>query len=197
MDAFGQNCFDIGGFVGEEVFAFGRGHGDLFGGDHFTIHPEGERHRFTGIRTTAGESRLDRVFAIEENPVGRFDRIRAHPLGRAAGAGERYDFFVVVVIRVRVQDGLRGQFDQPKSASRNSLGSCEVALGQKWRHAQDIADVIEAIAGVIDRKFFGGLVVDAEKIADGVLVLHTIQMFGGDAARVDGRAAVRFVDGPP
>src|SRR5262249_37984354 len=106
------------------------------------------------------------------------------------------------ILGVAVGPGLALQLDPLVAANRrrglalddgeldDALRSGEVLLQQERRHAEDIADVVEAVADVIAGEVGGGAEVDAEEIADGVVVLSTVEPADRDAARVAALAAI-------
>ena len=70
------------------------------------------------------------------------------------------------------------------------LGGFHVLLHQDGRDGQHVADVVEAVAGVVGGEIFFGAELDAEQVADGVGVFGAIQAAGGDAAGVRLHVAV-------
>ena len=169
-------------------------HADLFRRDHLAVHPQRKSDVIAWIRAPAGESRLYGVVAIPQHAMGRLYCIRRDSFGGTACAGERDVFLIVIVVRIGIQDGPRRQFYETEGSGRDSLGRRHVALGQERRDAENIADVVEAIARIIDRKFFGRLEVDAEEVAYGVLVFDTIEVAGGDTAWIDRCQTVSFIN---
>src|SRR4029450_7258458 len=60
----------------------------------------------------------------------------------------------------------------------------EVFLHQHGRHRQHVADVVEALARVVDGEVLVGAEVHAKQVADGVGVFGAVQASQRDAARV-------------
>ena len=73
----------------------------------------------------------------------------------------------------------------------NFLGGGGVFLEQHGRQRQRVADVVEAVAGIVGGKIIGGLELHADEIADGVVVLGAVQAANRDAARIGLRAIHR------
>ena len=83
-------------------------------------------------------------------------------------------------------DGGLGERGGENGDSCDFLGGGEVLFHQDGREREDVADVVEAVAGVVGGEIGGGLEVDGEEIADGVVVFEAIEAAGGDAAGVGG-----------
>ena len=64
------------------------------------------------------------------------------------------------------------------------FGRLNVLLHQQRREAQRVADVVEAVAGVVGREVFFGVVVDAHQVADRVAVFGPIEPTERDVAGV-------------
>ncbi len=74
------------------------------------------------------------------------------------------------------------------------LGRSEVLLHQQRRQRQHVADVVEAVADVVGGEVVGGVEVDAEEVADGVVVLGPVEPPQGDPAGVLLAGAVGLED---
>ncbi len=66
----------------------------------------------------------------------------------------------------------------------DDLGGVHVFFEQQRGRGQHIADVVEAVAGVVGREFFKGAELDPHEVADGVLVFDAVQATQGDAAGI-------------
>ena len=55
----------------------------------------------------------------------------------------------------------------------------EVFFHEHRRERKHVADVVEAVAGVVDGEIGGGLEVDGQEIADGGVVFVAIEAAGG------------------
>ena len=75
------------------------------------------------------------------------------------------------------------------------LGGGEVLLGQQRRHRQHVADVVEAVAGVVGGEIVGRLEVDADQVADRVVVFVAVEPADRDAAGVARAGAVAVSEG--
>ena len=62
----------------------------------------------------------------------------------------------------------------------DSFGSLEIFLQQNRREGQDVANIIKAVAGIVLRKVVGRPEIDAEQVANGVVVFGAIQPPGCD-----------------
>ena len=84
--------------------------------------------------------------------------------------------------------------------SRIGLGGGQVLLQEQGRDRQDVADVVEAVADVVVGEVGGRLEVDADEVADRVVILGPVEPADRDAAVVARPAAVELVeqvfDGP-
>ena len=65
---------------------------------------------------------------------------------------------------------------------------------QHRRERQHVADVVEAVADVVGGEVLGGLEIDADEVADGVVVLGAVEPADGDAAGVGLGVAVGPVE---
>jgi hypothetical protein len=120
-----------------------------------TSHPKRERDRIAGIWASTGKAGLNGVFTVPQHSMARLNGIRRDPFGRSAGAGERDHFLIVVVVRIGIQGEFGRQLRKAEGPGGDSLGSRYVPLGEQGRDAENVADVVEAITGVVHRKFFG------------------------------------------
>ncbi len=77
---------------------------------------------------------------------------------------------------------------------RDAFGGEQVALHQHRRDRQHVADVVEAIAGVVLGEVVGRAEIHAKEIANGVVVLRAIQPPDGDAARIGHGGAIDPID---
>ena len=66
----------------------------------------------------------------------------------------------------------------------DGFGRLHVLLQQERGNREHVADVVEAIAGVVGREFLGGLELNPHEIADGVAILHPVEPPKSDAPRV-------------
>ena len=67
---------------------------------------------------------------------------------------------------------------------RNPIRRCHVFFHQQRRERENVADVVEAVPGVVGGKVVGSTKVDAQKVADRIVVFGAVEAAGGDAARV-------------
>ena len=77
--------------------------------------------------------------------------------------------------------GLRAEYGNVRSL----FGGAHVVLHQNGRKREHIADVIEAVAGIVLGKIVGGLIADAEEVAERVVIFGTVQAAGSYSPRVD------------
>ena len=71
------------------------------------------------------------------------------------------------------------------------LSRGQIFLHQDRREREHIADVVEAVAGIVGRKIGCGLEVHTQQIADGVVIFDAIEAPGGDAAGVGLHVAIQ------
>ena len=74
------------------------------------------------------------------------------------------------------------------------LGGGQVLLQEQRRQRQDVADVVEAVTDVVVGEVGGGLEVDADEVADRVVVLGPVEPADRDAAVVARPGAVALVE---
>jgi hypothetical protein len=98
---------------------------------------------------------------------------------KAAARSKRKSVEVLVLggvgpdaIRFGDDGNLRGI---PNRNGADSPRRRQIALHQYWRHAEHVADIVEAVAGIVDGKQSRHVDVEVEKIADGVGVFGTVQ----------------------
>ena len=75
---------------------------------------------------------------------------------------------------------------------QNRLGSREIALEEQRRGRKDVADVVEAVADVVAGKISSGLKIDADQIADRVVVFDAVQAADGHTADIGGLRAIKI-----
>lgn len=63
-------------------------------------------------------------------------------------------------------------------------GGVQVFLHEERREGEDIADVIEAVSGIVGGKGVGGVEVDAGEVSDSVLVFGAVEAPDGDATGI-------------
>ena len=74
--------------------------------------------------------------------------------------------------------------DDDDGPVEDRLGGGQVLLQQQRRERQHVADVVEAVADVVVGEVGGGLEVDADEVADRVVVLGPVEPADRDAAVV-------------
>jgi hypothetical protein len=67
---------------------------------------------------------------------------------------------------------------------RDALGGRQIPLHQERRDGEHVADVVEAVARIVDREILVGAELDAQQIANRVGVLVAIQTMGRHPARI-------------
>ena len=85
---------------------------------------------------------------------------------------------------VAVDEAGLGQRVTADGAGGDLLGRREVLLHQCRRNSEDIADVVEAVAGIVGGELFGGAEIDAQQVADGVGIFVAIEAMGHGAAGI-------------
>ncbi len=119
------------------------------------------------------------------------DRRMKRRVHRAA-RGERRDVAgrlqIVLNLLGHQPDDQRGFFGirlAEHRRARHGASRVHVFLHQHRRHGQHVADVVEAVARVVHRKFVGRPERDAKEVANRVVVLCAVQPPGRDASRID------------
>ena len=73
-------------------------------------------------------------------------------------------------VRRRIQDALATS-GVAESLADHLLGGSQVHFHQDRRRGEDLGDIVEPIADVVRRKLVGGVKVEADQVADRVVVL--------------------------
>ena len=116
-----------------------------------------------------------------------------HRVGKDVRAGQVVAGVVRAPAHVAGEQGrLGGERLAEDGDAREALRRGDVLLHQQRRDRQHVADVVEAVARVVDGELVGGAAVDAEQAADRVVVLDPVEPSGGHAARI-GRPAIAGV----
>ena len=125
---------------------------------------------------------LDVVLAVPREVVGHRE---------AAAGAERQTVAVVVLGEIRDDaEGLpgRGHRRRPHRQPADVARRVHVAFEQGGRHLQHAGDVVEPVALIVGRHQRRGVHVEREEVADGVLILGSVQpVQGHGAARVGPR----------
>ena len=124
--------------------------------EQLAVHPEAHLHGL-GVRGAfAGQAEADVVLGVEIDAMGGFDGAQIQ-----AADGSCFWRGTATSIGFRQRIGAHG-------AGGDRLGGVQVLLHQHRRDGQDVADVVEAVAGIVGREILVGAEVDAEQVADGV-----------------------------
>ena len=143
------------------------------------------------LDVAAKELRLNQVLAVERERVA--DQ-------HAAVRPERQPFDVLVLRQVMARAidlGARTHFRVPHRQRADAIGRGEIAIEQRRRHGEHVADVVEAVAGVVGRQQGRHVHVEREHIADGVRILRPVQAAQDRAPgirRVGGTAIERALE---
>ena len=143
-------------------------HGELGLIHNLAVNGDAQHDGLVARTAVAADVDLNNVFGVMIDGVPQFDR-----------AVSRFANTVVVIdepgLRKRIAtDGTRGDL----------LGRLKILLGKRGRDGEDVADVIEAVTGIVGRKFFGGAEIDAKQVADRIRVFVTVQAVGDRAAGI-------------
>ena len=76
----------------------------------------------------------------------------------------------------------------------DALGGGQVALQEQRRQGQHVADVVEAVADVVGGEVLGRLEIDADEVADGVVVFDAVEPADGDPARIAFAGAIGTIE---
>ncbi len=80
-------------------------------------------------------------------------------------------------------------------AGGDAFRGVQVSLQMHRGDAEDVADVVEAVADVVGGEILGRVVVDVEEVPDGVVVFGAVEATGGDPAGVEGESGFGAGDG--
>ena len=87
-----------------------------------------------------------------------------------------------------------GQRVGADGACGDPAGGGEIAIHQRGRDGEDVADVVEAVAEIVGGEALFGAEFDGQQIADGVGVLAAVEAAGGDAAGIGLEVAVGLLE---
>ena len=147
--------------------------------EQLAIHPEAQHHRFGVRRAFPGQREAHGVLAVEIDAVTGFDGAGVHPPDTLVAAG------------VFHREGF-GQGIGRHRARGDPLGGRQVLLHEHGRDGQDVADVVEALAGIVGGEVLLRAKLHAQQVAYGVGVLVPVQAVGRDPAGVGLGIAVRL-----
>ena len=77
-----------------------------------------------------------------------------------------------------------GRLGDDDGLFQDRLGGGQVLLEEQRRRGEHVADVVEAVADVVGGEIGGGLEIDADQVADRVVVFGPVEAADGDAADV-------------
>ena len=124
-----------------------------------------------GVFARGGEFRRRADFALGVERAAGIAEDAAGGSGRELGGGDAFG---------RAAVGGRGG----EGGAQNLVRGGGVFLEQDRREGEDVADVVEAVAGIVGGKIIGGLELHADEVADAVVVFGAVEAADGDAARV-------------
>ena len=132
---------------------------------------------------------VDDVLAVER---------QRHP-GHAAAEGTNGHALDVAVLGAVLPDheGLAARHGGRVADGQGAdlAGGVQVALEQQRRHAQQVGDVVEAVARFVGRQQRDRIDLEVQQILDGVGVLHAVQAVDHRPARVHVRDGLAIEDG--
>src|SRR5262249_47336593 len=135
---------------------------DRLGFEKLSIHPKAERDRSGVLRALARESDANGVVAGEVDAVLAFN-------SAAIDAAD------LLLSNVKESfDGLRRDL-RGDGPGGDAFGGGEVSLHEHRRYGEHVADVVEAVAGIVGGEIFLGAELHAEQVANGVGVLVAIE----------------------
>ena len=142
--------------------------------------------------TVVGGAEAQFVLGVPREEVRAVQRA-PHRVGQDVPGGQLVAGVVRAPAHVTGEQGrLGGQRLAEDRDAREPLRRGDVLLHQQRRHRQHVADVVEAVAGIVDGELVGRAAVDAEQAADRVVVLDPVEPPCGHAARI-GRSAIAGV----
>ncbi len=173
----------------------GRGfrHVDLPGADDRVVEHAGEHHRNLreglvrgGILALRGGKGQDPDVVVPSGKIGRrrdavlLQGAERHPAIAAVAVGIEADRHEIG----REVDGpALGQLGGDRLV-QHVLRRRQVLLQQHRRERKHVADVVETVAGIVGRKVVGRLEIDADQIADRIVVFGAVEPVDGDGARI-------------
>ncbi len=179
MVAFGQREAHLLFRVGIEKDQTGRFRLHHLAADQLAVHPDTEHYGLCVRGPFARQSEADNVLAIEIDPVAGFDGARIHPADALVLGG------------VFHREGL-GQRIGRHGARGDPLGRSQIFFHEHRRDGEDVANVVEALAGIVGGEVFLRAKLHAQQVANRVGVFVPVQAVDGDPARVKLRVEVRL-----
>ena len=126
----------------------------------------------------------NQVFAIHRKPVRDVRRIGQAQARLVVRLGHLRRLHDLAWTGVLAFERRLARLGAEHRRARDSLGGQQVPLHQHRRHREHVADVVEPVARVVLRKVVGRTEVDAEQIADGVVVFGAVQPPDRHPARI-------------
>ena len=83
-----------------------------------------------------------------------------------------------------ILSGSRAQRRIANGRSTNLPSRGKISLEQHWRHSKYIANVVEAVSGIVCWEKGSGVDVEGDQVADSVGILETIEAIHGRSARI-------------
>ena len=148
------------------------------------VDPQRQADRI-GVRgALAAEEHPHHVLALDGDAVHGVERV-----GQAEARDvvlEREHAGVTVSPAIGSEAGERG-LERRRTVDRGArdrVGGGQILLHQHRREREHVGDVVEPVAGVVLRKIVGGPEIDAEQLADGVVVFRAVQPPRRHTARI-------------
>ena len=160
------------------------------GADLAVVDPEGQRNRIRMRGPYAAQEDFDRVLAFDRHPVHRVEGVRHAQTGDVVVERERARVAGAPALGPQAREGwLQRRWAEERHAREVVCGR-QVLLHQHRRQRQHVRDVVEPVAGIVLREVVGRTHLDAEQIANRVVVFVAVETPRRHPARIGRRDAV-------
>ena len=160
------------------------------GANQAVVDPQGQRNGIRMRRPHAAEEDLDHVLAFDRHAVNRVERVRQAQAGDVVVERERARVAAAPAFGPQPRQGRLQRRRAEQRHARDVVRGRQVLLHQHRRQRQHVGDVVEPVAGIVLREVVGGTHLDAEQIANRVVVFVAVETAGGHPARIRRRHAV-------
>ena len=130
------------------------------------------------------------VLAFDRHAVNGVERVRQAQAGDVVIERERPRVAAAPAFGPQARQGRLQRRRAEQRHARDVVRGRQVLLHQHRRQRQHVGDVVEPVAGVVLREVVGGTHLDAEQIANRVVVFVAVETAGGHTTRIRRRHAV-------
>ena len=158
------------------------------------VHPECDRDRLRSGRTQAAQANLDHILRIHRHAEHRMERVRQAQSGDVVVAGERPRVADTPAVGAQARERRLHRRRPVERETRDPVRRRDVLLHQHRRQRQDVSDVVEPVSRIVLREIVGGMGVDAEQIANRVVVLGAVEAAGRHPSGIGRRQAIDVIE---